>query len=166
MHDAHLKDLFVIHLAAARDPDGHIVCHPGKFARHCQAMEGHFRDIRAATLSLRDIFSHFAQKEQRQFEALETEHPLKVIESITSEITAVSEYKIDSEISSNWVKEEYLPKFGVLSPEQQSTLTEYYDQLVDQFKQELLRSRDTLSTEEIDFAHNEIAGYLNLKWFM
>ena len=160
---SHLKDLIVVQLAAARDPDGHIVCEVGKIMRHFQAMEGTFPDIHAATLSLRDIFSHFAQEEQKLIDALPAEHPLKILES--KEIRKAGEYKVDTDVYS-WVKPEYLEKFGSLSNDEQILLNDHYEQMVLKFEQDLLKSRDTLSETDKASARNEVVEYLNLTWFM
>jgi hypothetical protein len=159
----YLKDLIIVQLAAARDPDGHIVCEVGKITRHFQAMEGHFSDIRAVNLSLRDIFSHFAGKEQKLIDALPAEHPLKILES--KEIREAGEYKVDADVSS-WVKPEYLGKFGSLSNDEQTLLNDHYEQMVLKFEQELLKSRDTLSEAEKAFARREVGNYWSMTWFM
>ena len=125
-------------------------------------MEGHFKDIKAATLSLRDIFSHFAQEEQKLIDALPAEHPLKILESKIGEIRDAGEYKVDA---NNWVSPEFQGKFKSLSSEYQALLNDQYEKMVLKFEQELLKSRDVLSEAEKISARNEVSGYLSL-WFM
>ncbi|MES2252357.1 MAG: hypothetical protein V4482_01560 [Pseudomonadota bacterium] len=165
-----IKNLFIVQLAAARDPDGHIVCHPGKFSRHCQALEGYFSDIRAATLSLRDIFTHFAQQEQTTFDALPEEDPLKAlkakIDAFNGDEAAAGESAAHDLPIPTWITQQYHAKFTALSGEEQETLNTYFEEMVTRFKQNLLRSRDVLSEAERTFARTETAGYLNLALFM
>jgi len=159
----YLKDLIIVQLAAARDPDGHIVCEVGKTMRHFQAMEGTFPDIRAVTLSLKDAFSHFAKNEQELIDALPTEHPLKILESKIVEISEASEYKLDAD---NWVSPEYQGKFESLSSNDRILLNDQYEQMVLKFEQDLLKSRDALSEIEKAFARREVGKYLSVVWFV
>jgi hypothetical protein len=159
----YLKDLIIVQLAAARDPDGHIVCEVGKTMRHFQAMEGTFPDIHAATLSLKDIFSHFAEEEQKLIDTLPEGHPLKILESKIGEIREAGEYKVDAD---NWVSPEYQGKFESLSSDDRTLLNDQYEQMVLKFEQELLKSRDALSEAEKTFARREAAKYLSVVWFV
>jgi hypothetical protein len=160
----HLKDLIVVQLAAARDPDGHIVCEFGKLTRHLQVMEGHFKDIKATALSLQNIFSHFAKNETKAFDTLATDNPLKMLKAKCEDIPRASEFKVGEE--SLWVTEQYQAKFFALEAEEQSALNDHYVQLVAGFETELLKSRDALSEDERAFARREVGRYLSLAWFM
>lgn len=159
----HLKDLIVLQLAAAIDPDGHIVCPIGKIMRHFQAMEGTFPDIHAVTLSLENAFSGFAKNEQNLIDALPAEHPLKILESKIGEIREAAEYKVDAD---NWVSPEYQGKFDSLSSDDQTLLNNQYEQMVLKFEQDLLKSRDALSEAEKLFARKEVGKYLSVAWFV
>ncbi len=159
----HLKDLIVLQLAAAIDPDGHIVCPVGKIMRHFQAMEGTFPDVRAVTLSLENAFSGFAKNEQKLIDALPGEHPLKILESKIGEIRKAAEYKVNTD---TWVSPEYQGKFEFLSSDDQILLKNHYEQMVLKFEQDLLKSRDTLSETEKAFARREVGEYLSVTWFV
>lgn len=165
-----IKDLFIVQLAAAIDPDGHIVCPPGKMSRHHQAMESYFPDIRAATLSLKDIFSFFAKQEQETFDALPETDSVKIlkakVESITWDEIGGGESKVDDSHVLTWASPEYAVKIALLSHDEQILLNNYFEQMVTRFEENLLLSRDILSEEEHAFARKEIASYLNADWFM
>ena len=160
----HLKDLIVVQLAAARDPDGHIVCEFGKLTRHLQVMEGHFKDIKATALSLKDMFSYFAQQKEKTVDDLAVGDPLKVLRAKCEGISSTSEFKVSED--SLWVSEQYQGKFFALKTEEQDLLNDYYEQLVADFGAELLKSRDALSEDERVFVRREVGKYLSVSWFM
>ena len=166
----HLKQMFVVQLAAAIDPDGHIVCPIGKLARILQVLEGKYDDIQVVSIvSLENVASYYFKLNNAKYEVLPEDSPLKILEAkvLKANIDNIIPKVVDAKIfkSYPWVSQEKHQKvFSFLDAKGRKLLAECRLVMIEGLKDELLKSRDVILLEEEESIEKQVNDYICNTW--